>query len=55
MVLDGHEGEHGLQGVYSSKGIAVLGTVMDGGCGIGVTCQMLGLPQTLAQRAELRD
>ena len=55
MVLDGHAGELGLQGFYSSKGIAVLGTVMDGDSGIGVACQMLGLPQTLAQRAALRE
>ena len=53
MVLDGHAGEPGLQGFYSSKGLAVLGTVMDGDCGIDVACQMLGLPQTLAQRAAL--
>ena len=54
MVLDGDEGGPGLQGFYSSKGIAVLGTVMDGDCGIDVACQMLGLPQTLAQRTALR-
>ena len=54
MALDGHAGEPGLQGFYSSKGLAVLGTVMDGDCGIDVACQMLGLPQTLAQRAALR-
>ena len=55
MGLDGHEGGPGLQGFYSSKGIAVLGTVMDGDCGIDVACQMLGLPQTLAQRTALRE
>ena len=55
MVLDGNEGGPGLQGFYSSKGLAVLGTVMDGDCGIDVACQMLGLPQTLAQRAVLRE
>ena len=49
------EGGPGLQGYYSSKGVAVLGTVMDGKCGIDVACQMLGLPQTLAQRAVLRE
>ena len=55
MVLDGNEGGPGLQGFYSSKGLAILGTVMDGDCGIDVACQMLGLPQTLAQRAALRE
>ena len=54
MVLDGNEGGPGLQGFYSSKGLAVLGTVMDGDCVIDVACQMLCLPQTLAQRAALR-
>ena len=44
-----------MQGYYSSRGVAVLGTVMDGDCGIDVACQMLGLPQTLAQRAVLRE
>ena len=43
-----------LQCYYSSRGLAVLGTVMDGDCGIDVACQMLGLPQTPAQRAALR-
>ena len=55
MVLDGNEGGPGLQGFYSSKGLAILGTVMDGDCGIDVACQMLGLPQTIAQRAVLRE
>ena len=55
MEWDGHEGGPGLQGFYSSNGIAVLGTVMDGHCGIDVSCQMLGLPQTLAQRTALRE
>ena len=44
-----------MQGYYSSRGLAVLGTIMDGDCGIGVACQMLGLPQTSAQRAALRE
>ena len=55
MVLDGNEGGPGLQGFYSSKGLAILGTVMDGDCGIDVACQMLCLPQTLAQRVALRE
>ena len=54
MALDCHNGGHGLQGVDSSKGIAVLGTVMDGDCGIDLACQMLGLPQTREQREALR-
>ena len=54
MGLGGHEGGLGLQGFYSSNGIVVLSIVMDGDCGIDVACQMLGLPQTLAQRTALR-
>ena len=55
MGLDGYEGGLGVQGFYSSKGIAVLGTVMDVDCGIDVACQMWGLPRTLAQRTALRE
>ena len=44
-----------LQGYYSSRGLAVLRTVMDGDCGIDVACQILGLLQTIAQRAVLRE
>ena len=44
-----------LQCYYSSRGLAVLGAVVDGDCGIDVACQMLCLPQTLAQRAALRE
>ena len=51
----GHEGGPGLEGYYSSRGLVLLGTVMDGDCGIDVACQMLGLPQTFAQRAALRE
>ena len=45
----------GLQGFYNNIGVAVLGTVMDGDCGIDVACQMLGLPQTIEQRAAVRE
>ena len=50
-----HEGGPGLQGYYSSRGVAVLGTVMDGECGIDVACQMVGEPQTLSQRDAMRE
>ena len=50
-----HEGGPCLQGYDSSRGLAFLGTVMDGDGGIDVACQMLGLPQTPAQRAALRE
>ena len=44
-----------FDGFYSTLGVAVLGTAMDGDCGIDVACQMLSLPQTPAQRAGLRE
>ena len=43
-----------LQGYYSIRVVAVLGTVMAGDCGIDVACQMLGLSQTIAERTALR-
>ena len=51
----GHAGGPCLQGYYSSRGIAVLVPVRDGDYGIDVGRQMMGLPQTLAQRAALRE
>ena len=46
---------HDIEGFYSTLGVAVLGTVMDGDCGIDVMCQMLSLPQTFQQRLALRE
>ena len=54
MALDYHTGGPGLQGFYSSKGIAVLGTAVDGDCGVDVACHTLGLPQTREQREAVR-
>ena len=54
MAAGIREGEISVQGDYSSRGVAVLGTVMDGDCGIDVACQMLGLPHTREQREALR-
>ena len=48
-------GGHSIEGFYSSHGMALLGTVADGDCGIDVACLMLGLEQTGAQRALLRE
>ena len=50
-----HQSGHSLDGFYSGLGLAVLGTVMNGDCGIDVACQMLQLPQTPAQIAALRE
>ena len=43
-----------IQGFYARLGLAVLGTVADGDCGLDVCCQMLDLRQTLAKREALR-
>ena len=44
-----------LEGFYNAIGIALLGTVTDGDCGIDTMCIMAGLQQTAAQRLELRE
>jgi hypothetical protein len=40
---------------YSRLGVAVLGTVMDGDCGIDTMCAMLHRPQTEDERMEIRE
>ena len=52
-VLDGNPAS--IEGFYMQLGVALLGTVVDGDCGIDVLCQMAGLPQTLLQRTALRE
>ena len=47
------EGES-IQAYYGRLGIVLLGTVMDGDCGIDTACMMLGIPQTAANRDALR-
>ena len=42
-------------GFYSALGMALLGTVCDGDCGLDVCCQMLGRLQTLEERQKLRE
>ena len=44
-----------LESFYYNLGIAVLGTVMDGDCGIDVCVQMLGQPQNEDTRIALRE
>ena len=44
-----------LEGFYSARGVALLGTVVDGDCALGTMCIMLGLPQTLEQGKEIRE
>jgi hypothetical protein len=50
-----HAGGDSIEALYSSMGMALLGTVVDGDCGIDVACQMEGLAQTAAQRTFLRE
>jgi hypothetical protein len=42
-----------IESYYHRHGVALLGTVMDGDCGIDVGCQMLGLPQSMENRIAL--
>ena len=44
-----------LQSFYYHFGLALLGTVMDGDCGIDVCVQMLGQPQNKDTRIALRE
>ena len=48
-------GGDSTEAFYSSMGMALLGTVVNGDCGIDAACQMLGLPQTADQRGLLRE
>jgi hypothetical protein len=40
---------------YTRLGVAVLGTVMDGDCGVDTMCGMLQRPQTYDARANIRE
>ena len=40
---------------YSRLGVAVLGAVMDGDCGIDTMCAMLHRPQTEDERRATRE
>ena len=46
---------HTIEGFYSRLGLALLGTVVDGDCGVDVLCQMEGLVQGAEQRRLLRE
>ena len=43
-----------IESFYGRLGVVLLGTVMDGDCGIDTACMMLSLPQTKAVRDALR-
>ena len=44
-----------MDSFYARLGIVILGSVMDGNCGIDTACMMLGLPQTSENRNALRQ
>lgn len=44
-----------LQAFYQRRGVAVLGTVVDGDCGVDCACMMLSLRQCLDERMKLRE
>ena len=43
-----------IQAFYGRLGVVLLGTALDGECGLDTACRMLGLPQTASCRDELR-
>ena len=43
-----------IQAFYGRLGVVLLGTVMDGDCGVDTACMMLGLAQTVENRQALR-
>ena len=54
----GHELEcegDSIESYYGRLGIVLLGTIMDGDCGIDTACMMLGLSQTACNRNALRQ
>ena len=51
--LDGATGA-GIQGYYNQLGMVVMGTAVDGNCGIDVMCQMKGLPANIDNFKQLR-
>ena len=44
-----------IQAFYHRLGVVVLGTVVDGDCGLDLACMMIGLPQTCENRSALRE
>ena len=56
MPLDASAGNDALsfQAFYEARGIVLLGSVVDGDCGVDVMNMMLGKPQSLENRTELR-
>ena len=44
-----------IESYYGCFGIVLLGTLMDGDCGIDTACMMLGLSQTSCNRNALRQ
>ncbi|MCP4245177.1 MAG: hypothetical protein GY772_31950, partial [bacterium] len=48
-------GGSSLEAAYNRLGVVLLGTVMEGDCGVDAACMMLGLPQTTEKRSALRS
>ena len=47
--------ERSITQFYDELGVTLVGTVMDGDCGLDLSCMMLGLPQTFENRQALRE
>ena len=55
LSLGLHDEGTSMQSFYNRLSMVLLGTVMDGDCGIDAMCQMIGRPQTAANRLALRE
>ena len=55
MAMEIKQSDISIEGFYRNRGYAVLGTVIDGDCGLDVMCMMASEPQTLRQRACIRE
>ena len=53
-VAEGEVCSSDFEQLYASRGVWLLGTVLDGDCAIDVMTQMAGLPSTYGARCEVR-
>ena len=49
------EGGTGITAFYAKKNLAIVGTVVDGDCGIDACCQMAGVKEDLESRCKMRQ
>ena len=54
-MTGGVYGKDGSVYDFCSSRLALLGTVMDGDCGIDLCCLMMGRPQSTLERSRVRE